>query len=37
MGVFVVTALLFILSLVAFRGDEFQEAASAAQAITNLV
>jgi succinate dehydrogenase / fumarate reductase cytochrome b subunit len=37
MGVFVVTALLFILSLVAFRGDEFSEAASAAQALTNLV
>ncbi|WP_337098046.1 succinate dehydrogenase cytochrome b558 subunit [Paenibacillus sp. YIM B09110] len=36
MGVFVIVAALFILSLVAFRGDEFQEAASAALALTNI-
>jgi succinate dehydrogenase / fumarate reductase, cytochrome b subunit len=37
MGVFVIVAALFLLSLVAFRGDEFKEAASAALQLTNLV
>ena len=36
MGVFVIVAALFLLSLVAFRGDEFKEAASAALQLTNL-
>lgn len=36
MGVFVVVAAFFLLSLVAFRGDEFKEAASAALALSNL-
>ncbi|QHW30718.1 succinate dehydrogenase [Paenibacillus rhizovicinus] len=37
MGVFVIVAVLFLLSLVSFRGDEFKEAASAALQVTNLV
>ncbi|BBH21631.1 succinate dehydrogenase cytochrome B558 [Paenibacillus baekrokdamisoli] len=37
MGVFVIVAALFLLSLVAFRSDEFKEAASAALQLTNLV
>lgn len=36
MGVFVVVAALFILSLVAFRGDEFKEAADLALAWNNI-
>ncbi|NIK78509.1 succinate dehydrogenase / fumarate reductase cytochrome b subunit [Paenibacillus castaneae] len=36
MGIFVVVSALFILSLVAFTGDEFKEAASAALAFTNI-
>lgn len=36
MGVFVVVSALFILSLVAFSGDEFKEAANAALAWTNI-
>lgn len=36
MGVFVVVSALFILALVAFSGDEFKQAASAALAWTNL-
>ncbi|MFC5652403.1 succinate dehydrogenase cytochrome b558 subunit [Paenibacillus solisilvae] len=36
-GVFVIVAALFLLSLGAFRGDEFGEAASAALQLTNLV
>ncbi|SFI91559.1 succinate dehydrogenase subunit C [Paenibacillus sp. UNC496MF] len=37
MGVFVIVAVLFLASLIAFRGDEFKEAASAALQLTNLV
>ncbi|RAP75404.1 succinate dehydrogenase cytochrome b558 subunit [Paenibacillus montanisoli] len=37
MGVFVIVAVMFLLSLGAFRGDEFKEAASAALQLTNLV
>ncbi|MFC4775620.1 succinate dehydrogenase cytochrome b558 subunit [Paenibacillus sp. GCM10023252] len=36
MGVFVLVAALFLLSLVAFRGDEFKEAAAAALAWSNI-
>ncbi|MBH5319245.1 succinate dehydrogenase cytochrome b558 subunit [Paenibacillus sp. GSMTC-2017] len=36
MGVFVVVSALFILSLIAFSGDEFKEAANAALAWTNI-
>lgn len=36
MGVFVIVSALFILSLIAFTGDEFKEAASAALAFTNI-
>jgi len=36
MGVFVLVSALFILSLVAFRGDEFKEVAAAALAWTNI-
>ncbi len=36
MGVFVIVSALFILSLIAFSGDEFKEAASAALALTNI-
>ncbi|MCU6709842.1 succinate dehydrogenase cytochrome b558 subunit [Paenibacillus sp. J5C_2022] len=36
MGVFVIVSALFILSLVAFGGDEFKEAASAAAAWSNI-
>ncbi|MCM3629239.1 succinate dehydrogenase cytochrome b558 subunit [Paenibacillus glycanilyticus] len=36
MVIFVLVAALFILSLVAFTGDEFKEAASAALALTNI-
>ena len=37
LGIFVVIALLFILSLVAFRGDEFSEAAHALSAVRSLL
>lgn len=36
MGIFVIISALFILSLVAFRGDEFKEAASAIMTLTNI-
>lgn len=36
MGVFVIVSALFILSLIAFSGDEFKEAASSALAWTNI-
>lgn len=37
MGIFIVIALLFILSLVAFRGDEFSEAAQLLNTVRSLV
>ncbi|TYP71292.1 succinate dehydrogenase cytochrome b558 subunit [Paenibacillus methanolicus] len=37
MGVFVICSVMFLMSLFAFRGDEFKEAASAALAWANLV
>ncbi|MBB3108393.1 succinate dehydrogenase / fumarate reductase cytochrome b subunit [Paenibacillus phyllosphaerae] len=37
MGVFVICAVMFLMSLAAFRGDEFKDAASAALAWANLV
>jgi len=37
MGVFVILSALFLLSLTAFRGDEFKEAATAALALVNIV
>lgn len=36
-GVFVIVAVIFLLSLGSFKGDEFKEAASAALQLTNLV
>lgn len=36
MGVFVIVSALFILSLIAFSGDDFKEAASAAMALSNI-
>jgi len=37
MGVFVILSALFLLSLTAFRGDEFKDAASAALTLVNIV